>query len=150
MADFILDFLLFVSQENEFIAIAGNQQLPLQPVQAILNPVTQRYLVGVNPVNAECHQIVEGAFDRFHIADQEQRLEDVGVKGSQGVQFTRLVDSALDRWFQKTFDRRVETVEGNQHIQRLILDLFGRRLESVQQGTFPHRQMLAGCPLGAD
>ena len=144
------DVALFVGEEEPQVAVAADQVLALQPVEAGFNGAFEGELVGINAVQAQGGQVVDRAFDGFGITNQEQGAQKLEVKFFETGVVCGLVDGALDGGVQKAFDGRVKVVQRHQDVGVFVAVEQCRCLESVQHGALAFGQVAPGGPHFAD
>ena len=131
--DLLLYLFFFVGQEHVLIAIAGDQQLILQAIEARFDLAAQRHLVGINLLDGKRDQVVESGLDQINITDQEQGFENVNVVRIQNFLLGGLFENPFDVGIEEGLDCRVKRMEWHQDAQGLVDILPGGILEGIQQ-----------------
>ena len=131
--DLLLYLFFFVGQEHVLIAIAGDQQLILQAIEARFDLAAQRHLVGINLLDGKRDQVVESGLDQINITDQEQGFENVNVVRIQNFLLGGLFENPFDVGIEERLDCRVKRMEWHQDAQGLVDILPGGILEGIQQ-----------------
>lgn len=150
LLDFLADVALLVGEEGEVVAVAADEGLALQALQAGLQGAALGQAVGVDAVDEEGHQVVQGALDLVHVADEEEGFEDQDVDGLQLGVAGGLVDGGFDDAFEEALDGGVKAVEGHQDADGFALKLDGGGLEGVEHGALAAGQVQAGDAVAAD
>ena len=102
--DLAADVALLVGEEEEVLAVAPDQGLAFQALQAGLDLLAQRQAVGVDAVDEQGHQVVDVAANLIDVADQEQGLQHQAVEGIELGVALGVVDGGLDHAFEEALD----------------------------------------------
>ena len=93
-------------------------------------------LVSIDLVDAQGGEVVDVGFDNVgDVPNQEHCLEQLGVVFAQGWVVGRFVNGALGHTVNKALNRRVEVVQGHQHVGALGCIAHGSGLECIEQGA---------------
>ncbi|CAM8576447.1 hypothetical protein ESCOMMO153M_22550 [Escherichia coli] len=119
VTDLVFDLFFFVGQEHIFIFNARNEHQAFKRVETFFDPAAQLNFIGIDPIDRQCDQVIQGAFQRFHIADQEQRFKQVAIELIKNAILASLSDGAANGRFQEALNGGIEAPERHQRIQPL-------------------------------
>src|SRR5439155_6893624 len=136
-----VDVPFLVGEEEVYLTAAADQRLPFEPLQALSDVPTQGQTVSVDLIQAERHEVLDGALHFLDVADQEEHLQQLHIERFQAEIVFGLIDRALDRRVQETLDGWIKRVQGHQDLNFLVRDSDTSRLKGIQNGAFASRQV---------